>query len=1042
MKTLPVLLVSVALVAAALHGCEKRQGPGGGDSLRKTTDRTGGADSLEDAKAGTVAGAGEFSDAPAPIQKPPPLVPADYSYAFWPNGFRREKGDTGANVFCVESGRYGFTLDTAYFASARFGRIDGPGYGPAVAAASRSIKALPPAALRIEIEHGGRSYRAVNCLAGRLKDARYALMHESGRFAQHYRFSGLRFEDAGGAVLETASSLELTAWPSSMTFALIAAPDLTYENGPCPGLVGGARIMRGKPVDVPHRPELDPKKLTLELWVKVPQKLAHLNRHHWLVGKNRNEWNEGCFGLMCNRQNITAVLNIGGGRGNFHRLDKHGALKPDRWHHLAMSYDGETLRLYVNGAPAGSKRVGRIRTAGREKLRIGGRPDGHGKPVNAVFDEVRIWDRALKHAEIRAHSRSPGRYTRNGLSWRMSFDEEAGAPAAAAPPDLAGATVRMALGDWKTQEKVAGTWKLGENRTFVLHCPVGDEAWRKASITFTATGDKGMTYPAKFDPGVGACVIDVPEFKRDWKTGYTDIRKYDEVAVSIENGSDSRQYVPVLFDVKRPAQITGQTPILCDAEGRPTGIPVQLSKNWHHGAYSKFYAIIPADPGRTRYRLRIAYGFWGELPAASHAQLSLFGYGGNGRWDQLAIGCWGETMCLDVDNSLTNMMITDVRMLMARNGKAGKKWGWSDGGWGGDWLGVYRTPEDKIHPVELKTAYLAHGPCLTDVRYSGYYGRGRDVAFDAAVATPRTDDCNRVFQRFSYRFTSRLPTAGAHLFKMGPNRNLLTPRIAWGNRDGLIMEREVRGSLKPKSVFARTDLTGPGPWWVAFPGSYFRSTKDWGTGSRALVIRSYRATLGGTVYDTPSLAFPVQLFDRATKLSGLDLELVPPSGVAQFMPGDTIEMYVEWITVPRVADDYYGPNEAFRSHLAENPRSWKTVHREAKGNDLRLKVTGGSVLQEYPIIVAAEAERVEVAVSGGVGVVPIRFEGLRSVAGLTLHRKEGGRLTPLDQSVNGNDFWQTDYDAESKTYRMTFNLPLDGVAESTWVLGARARQPD
>ncbi len=269
---------------------------------------------------------------PVPVAVPVavPVRRLDYSYAFWPNGFRKEKGDTSANVFCIESGRYGFTLDTADFSAARFGRVGGPGYGPTLATASRSVEALPPAALGIEITHGGRSYRAVNCLAGRLKDARHAIMLESGRFAQHYRFTGLRFEDAGGALLETASSLELTAWPSSMTFALTAAPDLAYKNGPCPGLVGGARVVRGRPVDVQHRPELDPEKLTLELWVRVPQKLSHLNGHHWLIGKNRNEWHEGCFGLMCSRQNITAVLNIGGGRGNFHRLDRHGVLKPDR----------------------------------------------------------------------------------------------------------------------------------------------------------------------------------------------------------------------------------------------------------------------------------------------------------------------------------------------------------------------------------------------------------------------------------------------------------------------------------------------------------------------------------------------------------------------------------------------------------------------------------------------------------------------------------------------------------------------------------------
>ncbi|GAG27007.1 unnamed protein product, partial [marine sediment metagenome] len=260
-----------------------------------------------------------------------------------------------------------------------------------------------------------------------------------------------------------------------------------------------------------------------------------------------------------------------------------------------------------------------------------------------------------------------------------SFDEDAGKAAGAKPTALDGARIRLSLNDWTIEKRIPGKWGLGDTKELVLHCPVEDEAWRTASIKFTASGDKGMNYRTRYERETGAYVIDVPEFQRDWKTGYTDIRQYDEVELTIENGSRVRHHVPVLFDVKKPANITGQTPILCDAEGRPTGIPVQLSKNWHHGVYSKLYSILPIPPGRgvaagrTRYRLRIAYGFWGSLPAASHAQLSLFGYGGNGRWDQLAIGCWGETMCLDMDNSLRDMMVTDVRMLMTRNGKEGKK---------------------------------------------------------------------------------------------------------------------------------------------------------------------------------------------------------------------------------------------------------------------------------------------------------------------------------------------------------------------------------
>ena len=966
-----------------------------------------------------------------------PLRKRDYSFGWWPNGFRKEATDDSPSVFCVESGRYALALDLADFGEARFGRLDGPGYLTASQTASQPLTDLPPAQLKIELEHGGRMYRALGCLAGRSGDARHAILLESGRFVQRYRFPQLQFEDESGEVLETDSNLQLVAWPSSLTFLLTAAPDCVYENGPCPGILGAGRAVRAQPVDVPHGPELDPPVFTLEAWVRVPNKLSALNRNHWLIGKNANEWQEGNFGILLNRETVTAILNIGGGRDNVYRVEKAHALRPGGWHHLALSYDGDTLRLYVDGTPAGSAAVGKTRIPGKGLLRIGGRPDGHGEPVHALFDEVRVWSRVLDDREIKAHAEAPDTFDQTGLSWRLSFDEEAEPGQESPVPNLDGATVRLSLGDWSAEGHVPGRWAFDDTKAFVLHCPMEEEAWRSTRIELAASGSRGMVCQTQYEPEVGAYVVDVPTFERDWDAGYTDIRNYDEVMLRISNEGSDRHHVPVLFDVKQPANITGQTPILCDPEGRPTGIPVQLSKNWHHGAYSKFYTILPCSPGQTEYRLRIAYGFWGKLPAASHAQLSLYGYGGNGRWDQLAIGCWGETMCLDMDNSLTPMMVTDVRMLMTRNGKDGRKWSWSDGGWGGDWLEVSRGT-DKLHPAELKTAYLAQGPCLTDVRYSGFYGKERDVAFEARVATLRTDDYNRVFQQLRYQFAKQLRADGSHLFKMGPNNSLLTPRVAYGNRDGLIAEHVVPGDLEAGSALGeQVVLSGQGPWWIAFPGSYLNDGRDWGTGSRALIIRSFKAVYSGKAYDSPVVSFPVQKQHLAAELVGLNLELVVPEGVSQFMPGDTVEMDVEWITVPRVADDYYGPNPAFLAHLEESPESWKTVYREAIGNDLQVNVTGGRLLHRYPIIIAAAEPEVEVAIGGGVGVVPIRFEGLQSTGGYTLERRQGGRRIPLDQSAHDNDFWQTDYDAESGIYKMSFNLPLDGVEETTWLLTRR-----
>jgi hypothetical protein len=131
---------------------------------------------------------------------------------------------------------------------------------------------------------------------------------------------------------------------------------------------------------------------------------------------------------------------------------------------------------------------------------------------------------------------------------------------------------------------------------------------------------------------------------------------------------------------------------------------------------------------------------------------------------------------------------------------------------------------------------------------------------------------------------------------------------------------------------------------------------------------------------------------------------------------------------------YYGPNEAFRKHLAENPSSWKTTSREAIGNDLRVTARGGKVLNRYPIVIHADQPAVEVDVKGGVGFVPLRVEGLKSATGYALFQIVAGKEVKLDQAVHGNDFWQVDYDEGTQTCSLTYNLPLDNQPESRWIL--------
>lgn len=74
------------------------------------------------------------------------------------------------------------------------------------------------------------------------------------------------------------------------------------------------------------------------------------------------------------------------------------------WHHLVATYDGTSLRLYVDGALSAGPTVSAVyqNTTPTDVWRIGGRSD-FSSPAQCTIDEVALYTSALSLAKIQAH---------------------------------------------------------------------------------------------------------------------------------------------------------------------------------------------------------------------------------------------------------------------------------------------------------------------------------------------------------------------------------------------------------------------------------------------------------------------------------------------------------------------------------------------------------------------------------------------------------------------------------------------------------------
>ena len=83
-----------------------------------------------------------------------------------------------------------------------------------------------------------------------------------------------------------------------------------------------------------------------------------------------------------------------------------GTLPANSWSYLAATYDGTTLRLYVNGTLAASQAASGAITSSINPLTIGSDPIW-GQYFNGLIDQVRIYNTPLSASQIQTDMTTP-----------------------------------------------------------------------------------------------------------------------------------------------------------------------------------------------------------------------------------------------------------------------------------------------------------------------------------------------------------------------------------------------------------------------------------------------------------------------------------------------------------------------------------------------------------------------------------------------------------------------------------------------------------
>ena len=140
---------------------------------------------------------------------------------------------------------------------------------------------------------------------------------------------------------------------------------------------------------------------TIGVWVR----LDTVGRWHGVLAKG-NANNDAVHNYALEITDTNAIRCILGNGTSFQLLDSTSNMVANQFTHLACTWDGTTVRLYINGALSNSAtRV--VTPVGNTSSLFVGQFGGNSDRLDGTIDEMRVYNQALTQAQIQTDMNTP-----------------------------------------------------------------------------------------------------------------------------------------------------------------------------------------------------------------------------------------------------------------------------------------------------------------------------------------------------------------------------------------------------------------------------------------------------------------------------------------------------------------------------------------------------------------------------------------------------------------------------------------------------------